>query len=87
MTDENESDSEEVRVDAGGGVEEEQVQSQQPSLNKEQAREEITRLIEVAAQSGLSPEEVEKVLEERAEATEYLYEGMQRYGQRADDAK
>lgn len=80
-------DDEEVRVDAGGDVEEaapDDVGPQASTINRSQAREELTRLIEVCAQSGLDPEDVAELLEERAEAVEYLYEGMQRYGRQPE---
>jgi hypothetical protein len=51
-----------------------------PQLSPDEVSEEVTRLIEAAAQSGLPAGEVAEILAERAEACEYLYEGMLRYG-------
>jgi len=88
MTDDDRADGgEEVRVDAGGDVEEaapEDVAPDRPSLNREQLREEVTHLVEAAAQSGIPADDVADVLRERADAAEVLYEGMQRYGRRPD---
>lgn len=85
MTGDDENDENEVRVDSGGEVEEaapEDVAPDRPSLNREQLREEATRLVEAAAQSGIPADDVADVLRERADGVEYLYEGMSRYGRR-----
>lgn len=82
-------DGDEVRVDAGGDVEEADAvdggPQQRSTLNCEQAREEVTRLVEACAQSGIPADDVADLLRERADGVEYLYEGMQRYARPGDD--
>lgn len=91
MTDDIEGDDNVVaEVDAGGSVDETSVDdlAGRQSLNREQASEQVTRVIEACAQSGIAADDVADLLRDRAEATEYLYEGMQRYASRpgVDDA-
>jgi DNA-binding transcriptional regulator YhcF (GntR family) len=87
MSDADALDDEEVRVGTDADVEAttpEQGDQQPQAISREQAREELTRLIELCAQSGLPADDVAEILRERADATEYLYEGMARYARRQE---
>lgn len=75
-----------TEVDAGGEVSEADAPQQVQTINREQVREETTRLIEVCAQSGIPADDVAEILRDRADAAPVLYEGMQRYGQQPDSS-
>lgn len=57
---------------------------QQQSINKSEFRRECRHLIDIAAQSGISPDEVQGALEDLSTGVPYFYEDIRRYARSPD---
>lgn len=84
MTDNDDDDFyDETVVDAEDAKVDDQPEFQ--PINRAQFRGEVRELIDYAAQSGMSADDVADVLDELADGVPYFYEDLQRYAAQPDE--